>query len=111
MRKPQYRLETTDPDVKNKVNGTITDTSRMASNYNITKDQYLKDLKSQSKKSLIPPPPPPPQASSAEDLIVHELDSSPVVPAFEGSCYPKEIDKAIQNAMFIAAHIGENCYI
>lgn len=48
-----------------------------------------------------------------EELIIHELEASPG--AMERSVnessipsYPKELDKAIRNAMFIAQHI-DNC--
>lgn len=47
--------------------------------------------------------------TDAEEVLIDELDSSPDElhrPSNDsGSCYPKELNKAIKNAMFIAQHI------
>jgi hypothetical protein len=115
MRPPQYRLESTDSEIKN--GKTAAEMSNLlgpasCSNCAPTKtDQYpIKEFKCvKSRRSLIPQQTPLfPTSGSGEELIIQDLDASPALPFFEttGIYYPKEVDQLIHNAMFIAHHIG-----
>ena len=119
MRPPQYRIEVNDSDVKVKNGKTATEVSNLlgsnsasCSNSGANKtDQYsIKDFKcAKSKRSLVPQQTTLfPTSGSGEELIIQDLDASPVLPFFEtsGIYYPKEVDQVIHNAMFIAHHIG-----
>jgi len=115
MRPPQYRLEAADSDANAKNGKAATEVSNLlgpapASSSNRS-DQYpIKEFKCvKSRRSLIPQQTTLfPSSGSGEELIIQDLDASPVLPFFEtaGIYYPKEVDQVIHNAMFIAHHIG-----
>ncbi|XP_023236989.1 acetylcholine receptor subunit alpha-like 1 [Centruroides sculpturatus] len=87
MRQPQYKIETDSEDSKDgsKSNGT---------------EPYLKDpLGNNTEKH---PGTSHFRRAASDDVIIHELESSP---GMVERRYPREIERAIHNAMFIAQHI------
>ncbi|CAG2167596.1 unnamed protein product [Oppiella nova] len=114
MRPPQYKLENND-DIKPNNGKAATDLANLLDPSNcancapIKSDPYMiKDFKCAKMRALVPQQTNIfPTSGSGEELIIQDLDASPVLPFFEPltSYYPKEVDQVIHNAMFIAHHI------
>ena len=114
MRPPQYKLETNDADIN--TNNLKTETSNLLGGApSLRSDQFVvKDFKCAKMRALVPQQTALfPTSGSGEQLIIQDLDVSPVIPFFEtmSSYYPKEVDQVIHNAIFIAHHIGNTYFI
>ena len=110
MRPPQYKLETheseaTGNNVKSDMSNLLGPNS--CSNCGPKADQYFKCAKM---RALVPQQTLFPTSGSGEQLIIQDLDVSPIIPIFESvsNYYPKEVDQVIHNAIFIAHHIGQS---
>ena len=110
MRPPQYKLETHESDaptsaVKSDVANLLSPNS--CSNCGPKAEQYFKCAKM---RALVPQQTLFPTSGSGEQLIIQDLDVSPIIPLFEpmSNYYPKEVDQVIHNAIFIAHHIGKS---
>ena len=116
MRPPQYKLETTDADLtaanlKSEVSHLLGATH---SSLRSSEQYVVKDFKCAKMRALVPQQTSLfPTSGSGEQLIIQDLDVSPVIPFFEpiGSYYPKEVDQVIHNAIFIAHHIGISLFL
>ncbi|CAG2113365.1 unnamed protein product, partial [Medioppia subpectinata] len=115
MRPPQYKLENIDSDTKPTNGKAATDMANLLNQIPcsncapIKPDPYMiKDFKCAKMRAIVPQQTNLfPTSGSGEELIIQDLDASPVLPFFEPltSYYPKEVDQVIHNAMFIAHHI------
>ncbi|XP_074605447.1 acetylcholine receptor subunit alpha-like 1 isoform X2 [Brevipalpus obovatus] len=128
MKPPQYRLEHRDDSIFSQMKKQ--GQTRQKSHKKCRKPDRAPPTASNGPPSPLPPPPPPPPLSSqspqpptglnGETLSINELDSSPgatdrgagrgesyLASGFGGlmANYPREIEKAIINIMFIAQHI------
>lgn len=112
MRPPQYKLET--HETEGVAHNVKSDMSTLlgamgpnsCSNCGPKTDQYFKCAKM---RALVPQQTLFPTSGSGEQLIIQDLDVSPLIPIFEpvSNYYSKEVDQVIHNAIFIAHHIGE----
>ena len=103
MKPPQYRFESTDSRESDR-SKTGTEVPLIAavpicSNFAFGRDQNGKEQNfkyNKARRSLIP---------HSDDYFMPEFEATPII-EFSGTYYPKEVDQAIENAMFIAQHIG-----
>ena len=108
MKPPQYRFESTDSKESDRSKtGTevpLIAAAPICSNFSFGKDQNGKEQNgkeqnfkyNKARRSLIP---------HSDDYFMPEFEATPII-EFSGTYYPKEVDQAIENAMFIAQHIG-----